>query len=709
MALFLLGFVLRAALVLGEIDFPLFRVPILDMEVHDRWARAIAAGDLRGGPEPFFRAPLYPYFLGVLYWISGGSMLFARLVQAAIGGGTCALVYAVAREAFGDRRVAVLAGVLQATLWTAIYFDVELLLVPLEMFFDLAALLALLRARKGNIRHYALAGLWLGLGAITRPNILAFAVALAPLLFFLRTDPLRVVARRLAVLYLAAAAVIAPVTVRNRIVGGEAVLIATQGGVNLYIGNNPRADGITAIVPGTRADWWGGYHDAIHQAEQEAGRPLRPSEVDAHYRRKALAFWRESPGQALRLLGRKIYYLTHAFEPGNNFDGNYLRSRMTLLRFDPVSLYLVLPFAYLGLGLCARRAREVAPLYAFVGIYAASIAIFFVNDKLRMPLAPVLCIFAAAAVFWLWDRARPLRASRPLAGAVGALVAAAAYAWVPPYPEAAERMHIQARSSLGELYQRLGDLDAAREEIEGALALDPNNADTLARLGTVYMGQRDGARAEAAYQRAIAVDPRNLPALSNLGVLHLRKGEHAEAQVWLERALAVSPRSAAVKSYLAQALAAQGHVDEARAHLREAIRDEPNHDPARLLLGDLALASGALGEAEEAYRGVLARDPNHLAALGGLAQVAHHRGAFAEAARAYGLYLDRANPADPNVPRVRYLRACVLAQAGQLDAAVEELRAAFRRAPPAVRGEAARDPELAPLRGHPGFEALVAR
>ena len=703
--LFLLGFALRASLVLGESDFPLFRLPILDMEVHDQWARALAAGTDWTGGEPYFRAPLYPYFLALMYWLSHGSMLFARLVQAAIGGASCALVYLVAREALGDKRVAALAGVLQATLWTAIYFDVELLLVPLELSFNLAALLALLRAREGRRRHFALAGLFLGLSAITRPTILVFALLLAPLFWILRNTPLRQIAARLALLYLVLAAVVAPVTLRNWAVAGEAVLISTQGGVNLYIGNNPRSDGVTAIVPGTRADWWGGYHDAIHLAEREAGRSLRASEVDSHYRHKALSFWLDSPGRALALTGRKIFYLTNAYEPGNNFGGNYLREKLGLLRFDPISLYLVLPLAYLGLALSTRRARELAILHVFLASYAATVVAFFVSDKLRMPLVPVLCIFAAAALVWLWDRLHERRAKLLVQAAV-VLTAATVYAWLPPIG-GSEKRDIQARNGLGELYQRLGDVEAARREMEGAYALDPDNPDTLVRLGTLYLGSGRGEQAVELYRRALSSDPGNLPALDNLGIYYAQQGNHAEAQRWLERALAVHPGDADTLSYLAQSLAAEGRLDEARLRIEAALRAQPNHLAARALSGRLAVARGDLDGAEEAFGAVLAREPDDLPSLGGLAQIAHQRGRWRQAEGWYRRYLESAGQGDPNAARVRYLRACALAQLGELDAAVAELRRALASAPPAIRTEAARDPELAPLRGHPGFEALL--
>jgi len=41
------------------------------------WARQIAAGDILGS-GPFFRAPLYAYFLGLIYAIAGPSIAAAK-------------------------------------------------------------------------------------------------------------------------------------------------------------------------------------------------------------------------------------------------------------------------------------------------------------------------------------------------------------------------------------------------------------------------------------------------------------------------------------------------------------------------------------------------------------------------------------------------------------------------------------------------------
>src|SRR5512143_3400803 len=70
---------------------PFFDALMGDARGYDEWARRIAGGEWIGS-DVFYQAPLYPYFLGVLYKIFGHSLVAVRLVQALVGAGSCALV-----------------------------------------------------------------------------------------------------------------------------------------------------------------------------------------------------------------------------------------------------------------------------------------------------------------------------------------------------------------------------------------------------------------------------------------------------------------------------------------------------------------------------------------------------------------------------------------------------------------------------------------
>src|SRR4030067_129648 len=61
-------------------SFPGWDSPTIDPLYHDLWARQIASGNLLGS-GPFFRAPFYAYFLGLIYTIFGPSLAAAKIIQ----------------------------------------------------------------------------------------------------------------------------------------------------------------------------------------------------------------------------------------------------------------------------------------------------------------------------------------------------------------------------------------------------------------------------------------------------------------------------------------------------------------------------------------------------------------------------------------------------------------------------------------------------
>jgi hypothetical protein len=232
-----------------------------------------------------------------------------------------------------------------------VYFGSLLLVETLAMFLYLWLLAALVRNPRSSRGWTAwlFAGMLLGIGATCRPSVLVFLpIPMLGLWLDPRGDARR---RRLGTLgaYLLGATIpILPVTLHNVVAGKDLVLIAWSDGINLYIGNNPEADGASAIAPGMRADWWGGYHDAYRLAEKAAGRPLAPNEVSGHWRTKAFQFIVGHPKRAAALLARKAAYLVSAIERSNNYPIYYFRSQSPFLRWPWVGYGLVFPLAVYG-------------------------------------------------------------------------------------------------------------------------------------------------------------------------------------------------------------------------------------------------------------------------------------------------------------------------------------------------------------------------
>ena len=101
-----------------------------------------------------------------------------------------------------------------------------------------------------------------------------------------------------ALVIIGAALPVLPVTLRNYLIGGEFISIASNGGVNFYIGNNSLANGIRAVVPGTRTTWKGGYEDTHNIPEMELGKKLKEAEISDYWYRKSFQ-WIRSDARAM--------------------------------------------------------------------------------------------------------------------------------------------------------------------------------------------------------------------------------------------------------------------------------------------------------------------------------------------------------------------------------------------------------------------------
>jgi tetratricopeptide (TPR) repeat protein len=553
-AILLAAFLLRVVYILQSRANPFFAEPAMDAGYHLEWARALVAGK-EFQPGPFFRAPAYPWFLALCLRVCGGDLCAVRSVQALVGSASCWLAYCLGARAF-DRRTGLVAAAIGAGYWMLVYFDAELLLPVLEVPTTMLVALAGLSWRdRPDGRRAAQLGLALGLAAIVRPNILLFAPLLG--LWMLYESRARAPLERIRGLTLALlglALPIAPITLYNGLVGHDWTLISTQGGLNLWIGNNPQADGASALVPGTRSDWWGGYHDAIQQAEAAEGRALAPSEVSAHYVRLVRQFWAEHPRRALELLFFKLRLLLTDRELGNNQDERFFALHFgPVLRWLPYGYGVLLPLALLGMGLCRRRWRALFPLYGLLPVYGASVVLFFVNARFRMPLVLPCAVFAAHALVWAADGLRARR-WRPLALALAC--AGGLWLFVHHIPRGVKLDDAQGWWQLGVRYAQQGDAQRALDQFDAALARDPSLARVHRDRGLALQQLGRLQEAEQELRRALALqrdDPANYDALYAFLADPARK-RWAEARAVAESAVAELPAYGRARYDLGRAL-----------------------------------------------------------------------------------------------------------------------------------------------------------
>ncbi|MFZ5479224.1 MAG: tetratricopeptide repeat protein [Myxococcota bacterium] len=552
---------------------PLFDhlVPGMDEANYDAWAQRIAAGDVLGDGT-FTANPLEPYVLGALYALFGRDLLVVRVVQALAGTATCFFVYRLASNLF-DRRSAVVALALAAFYGPAIFVGATLVAEVWCLLFASASL-ALLTAPRPSAWGRLLAGALLALASMGRPNLLLL-VGVLPVAAEWATATGKT--RRVAAWFLGAALVLGPVLVRNIERGGEAVIVTAHGGVNLWIGNNPDADGFFKTPPGSELG--GGQESLVASsvaiAEEDLGRTLTAGEASRWWRDRAIAFALDEPAEWLALTLRKVGYFLNAYEPPLESNYAWALDEFATLRWGTVGYNLVCPLALAGMVLAAGRLRELAVPFTFAGIYSASVVAYFVSMRYRLPVVIALLPFAGFAVRAMVELAAA-RAWRRLAVASVVVLGGAAFAHTPIPADRVEMGLAFQYFNLGNVALETGRPAEAQRYFEDAVRLYPERARFYNNLGLAYLRADRAASAVDAFEKGIALGYRDRRIYRNLGAARLALGRNEDALEAYEHAAAVSPRHAGTWFNVGTVRERLGREEEAReAYLR-----------ARALTGD---------------------------------------------------------------------------------------------------------------------------
>lgn len=182
----------------------------------------------------------------------------------------------------------------------------------------------------------------------------------------------------------------------------------------------------------------------------------------------------------------------------------------------------------------------------------------------------------------------------------------------------------------GQTLLKQGDSEAALQEFERAIAINPKLTVAYLRAGDIYREQGDYAAAERrygsaaqvepasfdaqylhglalqlldrysdavrAYIRALIINPRDFNANLNLATTYLQLGEPQQALAYAQRAVELDPKSSAARSNLGAAYSALDRHAEAVTEYLQALELAPLSGP---LLLNLANSLGRAGRYEE--------------------------------------------------------------------------------------------------------------
>ncbi|NLP09715.1 glycosyltransferase family 39 protein [bacterium] len=394
-------------------NHPLFAFPQVDAETYLAQAKQMADGRFfQTNRYSFYQPPLYPVLLAACMYGITTQLYWIHLFQMILGSINCLLLYKVGQYCFPSS-AALLAALAAGCYWPLIYFDGELLPPTVAIFFILLVMFFWFKFNNSaNGLTLFLAGASLGFAALTIPNILLFGWTACPIvIFFLRSSekpPAPWMHALKSMLIFAAASILplAPVSLYHWHIEKVFVPISHNGGLNFYIGNSPKAENAVGIRPGEEWD-----HFIQTPQRENPHRVLSSAAFSRYWYKKSWQTISRQPLDFVQNTMRKLFCLLDAYETKRNMDIYFFRDKFSpLMKWPLLGFGVVLPFSLLGL-VWPRPANPHRTFLAwYLYIYGFSVILFFVTARHRLPLTPVLLLFAAHAWMQLFHR---FRARRP--------------------------------------------------------------------------------------------------------------------------------------------------------------------------------------------------------------------------------------------------------------------------------------------------------
>jgi 4-amino-4-deoxy-L-arabinose transferase-like glycosyltransferase len=375
-------------------------------------ARSIAAGEgfssplrmVHTGATAWF-TPIYPYLVAGIFKLWGiysdKSHIIIETLNCASSALTIIPIYAIGKRTFGR-------GVALASSWTWVFLPTALYF-PIVWVWDTsvtALLFALIFWATLAIRTERRVPFWAGYGALCVVGVLTNPSVLAPLPFLAVWLVLDARKRRspwvlpVGVATLVFVVGLIPWTVRNHEVFGKVIVLRSNFGLELWLGNNPQATDIGS-------PW---MHPSDNPAEAEKYKQMGEIAYMAEKQREALRFMRTHPAWTLNLIFHRFVYtwLTVSDTPIDSWlDGPLYIKGLLVLSWSIALLSLLgVLFAY------RSRLPEAAP---FGLVLLTFPLVYYVTHsstlRYRFPMDPIMVLLAAHGVTCLVSLARHRKTS----------------------------------------------------------------------------------------------------------------------------------------------------------------------------------------------------------------------------------------------------------------------------------------------------------
>jgi 4-amino-4-deoxy-L-arabinose transferase-like glycosyltransferase len=375
LALLLLALALRVGYILTQQRGFYFE----DSLDYDRAARVFLE---TGHFDPrYYRFPLYPLFMAASYKLFGPGLTPLRLLQAMIGVGSCALVWAIARRLFGVATGLFSLAALAVFPVHIVLSGIEYPVVPGTAMIWLVLWALVERSARGSesLPLLALAGIGAGVASLLFEGGLVLGIFVILCVIF-QSAPWRTRMRDLALLGAAGSLLIVPWTYKM-IRTGDYRPVILKAGIHL-----PSAPGVNPPL------WEGSGENLL--VSKLSGLAANPEWTARHFAREFVHFWDPYPDRlhaASEGFRKELHRRDSRMVLQNSLVGELAR---TLYAFAYGALMVL---AAAGL-IAAGRMPGLGILVAWPVLLGICYSPFFTQMRYRIPADPTFIILGAYAV-----------------------------------------------------------------------------------------------------------------------------------------------------------------------------------------------------------------------------------------------------------------------------------------------------------------------
>jgi tetratricopeptide (TPR) repeat protein/peptidoglycan/LPS O-acetylase OafA/YrhL len=236
---------------------------------------------------------------------------------------------------------------------------------------------------------------------------------------------------------------------------------------------------------------------------------------------------------------------------------------------------------------------------------------------------------------------------------------------------------VRPRIFLARAYIKRGEISKAREQLEMAIALNPEEPEIYFHMGNIYHIAGEMKKAMESFEEALKFKPDYIRAMTNLAILNAKMGDREKALFLLTKALSIEPDDPAINMNIGVLYGNSGDLDKAISSFEKALKIDPKNIKTISNLAYALIQKGDLNLAIEKYKEALSIEPENKEILLDLGTAFIKKGMLHEAMERF----NKVKKIDPGDPRAYNNIGIIYAKLGRYRDAIKEFLAFVKLQP----------------------------